>query len=84
MDSIKPFANESESLEISGLTIENRTDRVQMYGQIHLTRDKAGLADAKALRTIIDAVIKVLESEKDLPEQVTLKNKPRAAKNPFA
>jgi hypothetical protein len=84
MDSIKPFANESESLEISGLTIENRTDRVQMYGQIHLTRDKGGLADAKALKTIIDAVIKALESEKDLPEQVTLTNKPRAAKNPFA
>ncbi len=84
MDSINPFANESESLEISGLTIENRTDRVQMYGQIHLTRDKAGLADAKTLKTIIDSVIKVLESEKDLPEQVTLTNKPRAVKNPFA
>ena len=40
MMSIRPFENEEESLSIGGLTVENRTDRVELYGSVHLTRDK--------------------------------------------
>jgi hypothetical protein len=84
MGSITPFANETESLAIAGLTIENRTDRVAIYGQIHLTRDKAGLADARALKIILDDVVRALEGQRNLPDKVILANAPRAAKNPFA
>ena len=81
---MKAFANESDSLTIGGLTVENRTDRVQLYGQLHLTRDKAGLADAKALKAILDGVVEALEGQADLPEEITFTNAPRPAKNPFA
>ena len=33
-----PAYNESESLGIGDLTIENRTDRISIYGNIDLTR----------------------------------------------
>lgn len=81
---MKAFANESDALAIGGLTVENRTDRVQLYGQLHLTRDKAGLADAKALKAILDSVVEALEGQPDLPEEIPLTNAPRSARNPFA
>jgi hypothetical protein len=80
---IKPFANESESLAIADLTIENRTDRVQIYGSIHLTRDKAGLANACVLKQLLDDVVLALEGDPSLPDQITLSNAPRPAKFPF-
>lgn len=83
MTLIKPYQNESESLTIGGLTVENRTDRIAIYGNIHLTRDKAGLAQARVLKTLVDGVVQALESEKALPDRIELTNKPRPARNPF-
>jgi hypothetical protein len=80
---MKVFQDEEESSAIDTLTIENRTDRVELYGHLHLTRDKAGLARARELKAIVDDVVRVLEREDDLPEEITLTNKPRPAKNPF-
>jgi len=57
---MKPFANESETIQIADLTIENRTDRVTLYGSIDLTRDKEGLENAQELKRIIEAVVKPL------------------------
>ena len=81
---MKPFENESESDSIGSLTIENRTDRVTLYGNLHLTRDKVGLAHARTLKDLLDDVVRVLEAARDLPEKVELKNAPRPVKNPFA
>ena len=55
MSPIKPFENEEESLSIGDLTAENRTDRVELYGRIHLTRDKSGLEMARQLKALIDS-----------------------------
>lgn len=84
MKPLKPYENEEESLAIAGLTVENRTDRVAIYGHLHLTRDKEGLARARELKAVVDEVLRVLEEAADLPERVELTNKPRPAKNPFA
>ena len=84
MMSIKPFENEEESLSIGDLTVENRTDRVELYGRVHLTRDKQGLAKARQMKELIDGVLAVLEKvEHSLPDEVVLTNKPRPARNPF-
>jgi hypothetical protein len=83
MTTIKPYANESDSLAIGGLTVENRTDRVSIYGSLDLTRDKQGLAHARALGAFMDAVISALESDKDLPEHIAPPEKPDEVKNPF-
>ncbi len=83
MKTIKPFANESESIGIDELTIENRLDRVSIYGSIDLTRDKAGLDHARTLRALLDKVVKTLEAEKSLPDKIPPPEKPEEVKNPF-
>src|SRR3982074_444499 len=50
MSNFKPFKNEEESLIIDDLTIENRLDRVSLYGSVQLTRDKTGLQQARQLQ----------------------------------
>jgi hypothetical protein len=69
--SIHPFQNESEALQIGGLTVENRTDRVSIYGSIDLTLDKEGLANARQLKEILDLTLAELEKA-ELPEKISL------------
>lgn len=83
MDDFKPFGDESTVLGIGNLDIENQTDRVTLHGDVVLTRDKQGLALAKQLKTVVDAVVKTLEADKHLPEAVEVKAA-RTVKNPFA
>jgi hypothetical protein len=84
MSSIHPFANESEVVTFDSLTIENRTDRVTIYGNIDVTRDKAGLASARQLRQILDDVVRTLEAEQNLPDQIAPPKATKTVKNPFA
>ncbi len=71
MSPIQPFANEADSITIGDLTIENRLDRLEIYGSIQITRDKEGLALAQELKSLLDATLQVLESE-ELPDQVPI------------
>lgn len=71
MPDITPFANEADSLEIGELIIENRLDQISLYGDLQITKDKRGLEHAKALKTILDAVVLVLEADKDLPDEIS-------------
>jgi hypothetical protein len=75
------FQNEAETVDIGKLTIENRTDRVTLYGSLELTRDQAGLAAAKELKATVDAIVAFLDGEK-LPERIVMKA-PGEIKNPF-
>jgi hypothetical protein len=78
---MKPFQNEEDSIAIGDLTVENRLDRIELYGSLHLTRDKQGLALAKELKELLDDTIKALQAE-DLPDQI--KNAPTdEVENPF-
>ena len=61
-----PYANESDVLEIGGLNIENRIDRISISGDIDLTLDKPGLALAKQLQKLLADVVAQLEKQ-DLP-----------------
>lgn len=78
---LKPFGNESDCLQIGGITIENRVDRVSIFGNIDITRDKEGLAVARELKTILDLTLTELESA-ELPDKVSLKPV-KTVKNPF-
>ncbi|WP_431858290.1 hypothetical protein [Azospirillum sp.] len=84
MKTIKPFANESDSVGIADLTVENRTDRVALYGSLDLTRDKDGLKNARALRDLLDRVVTALEAEKDLPDRIPPPKATDSVDNPFA
>lgn len=79
---ISPFANESECLQIRGLTIENRVDRVSFFGSLDITRDKEGLAAAKNLKAVLDLTLVELEKA-DLPEKITV-SETDTVENPFA
>jgi hypothetical protein len=79
----KPYANEADVLRIGDLEIENRVDRVALTGDVVLTKDKAGLALAMELQSLIGGIVKALEAEKQLPETVEIKPA-QVVKNPFA
>ena len=64
-----PYANESDVLEIGGLNIENRIDRISISGDIDLTLDKPGLALAKQLQKLLADVVAQLEKQ-ELPDQL--------------
>ena len=59
-----------------------RVDRVTLHGDVELTKDKAGLLRARALKAIVDAVVKTLETEKHLPASVQVV-RTKTVKNPF-
>jgi hypothetical protein len=78
---ISPFRNESECLRLGGLTIENRLDRISIFGSLDITKDKEGLAAAKTLKAILDLTLDELESA-ELPDKITL-DEADIVKNPF-
>ncbi|NTW52307.1 MAG: hypothetical protein HGB22_06950 [Chlorobiaceae bacterium] len=78
---ISPFANESESLNIGGLSIENRQDRVSIYGSIDITRDRQGLDHARMLKTLFDDILAALDSA-PLPDKISIEPAENV-ENPF-
>jgi len=79
-----PFRNESEAVTLGALNIENREDHVAIFGSLAITRDRSGLAAAKALRQLCDRIIQELEQEHGLPLKVADAESPVTMKNPFA
>jgi hypothetical protein len=79
---ISPFSNESESLNFGGLTIENREDRISIYGNIDITRDREGLDHARILKTLFDDILATLTSG-PLPDKISI-DPAENVQNPFA
>ena len=84
MATLKPFADDATATAIGELKMENGQDRIAVYGSLDLTRDKAGLKQARDLKAILDEVVRVLETDKALPERIAAPEKPKTIKNPFA
>lgn len=61
------FKNESEVMILKGqnhdLNIENRLDRVSLYGSVDITHDQAGLAQALRLKGVVDGMVSTLAKE---------------------
>lgn len=81
----EPFADEGSVRQIGGLSFENGRDRIGLHGSLEITRDKAGLALARALKRTAAALVAALEAQ-DLQEAVAEPEAeaPRPVKNPFA
>lgn len=77
-----PFKNESDCIQIGELTIENRIDRVSIFGSIEITLDKEGLEAAKELKAIIDSTLAEMEKV-DLPDKIAIATV-EIVNNPFA
>ena len=80
---LDPFADDSGSLGIGGLTVENGTDRVAVYGSLDLTRDKAGLEHAREVHALLGCIVETLEAAGPLPDKVPPPDEPEVAANPF-
>ena len=83
---IQPFANDTEAVTIGEMNVENHADRVSVFGELDLTRDKAGLKNAKALKAVLDSVVRALEAEENLPARLAPSEPPAGAdtvENPF-
>jgi hypothetical protein len=83
MASMKPYADDATSLQIGELTLENGQDCVAVYGNLDLTRDRAGLAHARALKAVLDEIVRLLEADPHLPSRVPPAKAPKQVKNPF-
>ena len=77
-DSMDYFQNESEVMIIKGenhdLNIENRLDRVSLYGSVDITHDQEGLEQALRLKGVVDGMVSALNAEQlngALPVKVT-------------
>ena len=71
MPDMEPFKNETESITLGQLTIENRLDQVELYGSLSITRDQAGLALALKLKSVLDDAIDHLQHASNLPTHIT-------------
>lgn len=77
-----PFQNESDTFNMDKLTVENRMDRISIYGSLDITKDKAGLEHSMLLKRLIDGTIDELKRDKQLPDQISLKDA-ETVNNPF-
>ncbi|MET0983110.1 MAG: hypothetical protein ABWY02_13485 [Telluria sp.] len=76
-----PYANEADVVHIGNLMLENRLDRITISGDVDLTMDAAGLAHARRLREIVQAVVERLEAQA-LPERLPAPDV-KTVENPF-
>ncbi|HEX5329523.1 hypothetical protein [Sulfuricurvum sp.] len=76
------YENETDSFQIDNLSVENRLDRISIYGSLDITKDKHGLEAALKLKRLIDASIDALKRDKHLPDQVEIIPSERV-ENPF-
>lgn len=78
----KPFQVGTESHAIHDLTIENGLDRINIYGNLQITKDQQGLNAAKVLQALLNQVVSTLENEKNLPEKIEIQTV-KEVENPF-
>ena len=84
MAKLIPFADDTASIAIGELTVENGTDAIALYGSLDITRDKQGLARAHALQAMLTQAIGILESDKRLPDAVPPPAPAKTVSNPFS
>ncbi|MFC5462950.1 hypothetical protein [Massilia niabensis] len=76
-----PYANEADVVHIGDLMLENRLDRITISGDVDLTMDAAGLAHARRLQEIVNAVVERLEAQA-LPDRLPPPDV-KTVENPF-
>ncbi|WP_174493907.1 hypothetical protein [Acinetobacter sp. Marseille-Q1623] len=67
----KAFENGTESHSIHDLTLENQEDRINIYGNLQISKDQEGLQAAKILQAYLNDIVKALEQETDLPAKIS-------------
>lgn len=63
-----PFKNEADRVQINGLIIENRLDRVRIYGSLDITLDQEGLEVVRKLMEVFSLTLLEL-THTELPDK---------------
>jgi hypothetical protein len=77
-----PFQNESDAVSIGKLNIENRLDRVSVYGELYIADDVDGYLAAAALSELVSSIVSILKADKDIPDSIQIVA-PESVSNPF-
>lgn len=81
---LEPFADECTALRLGDMNVENRLDRVSLYGSVDLTKDRTGLQLARELHAMLGSVVAALEREGEaLPDAVQPASQGNSVRNPF-
>lgn len=64
------FTAQASLCSLGGLTIENNQDRLSLYGSLNIAQDQQGLAQAQALKALLEQVISHLQAQQNLPEKL--------------
>jgi hypothetical protein len=67
----RAFADDSTTIQVGDLTLENQGDRLSVYGSLDITRDRDGLAKARELKYILEGVVAALAEESALPDKLS-------------
>jgi hypothetical protein len=78
----KPFEDGDASHSIHDLTLENDVDRINIYGNLQITKDKLGLESAKVLQAALNQIVATLSAVENLPEKIELDDA-NEIENPF-
>lgn len=65
------FNNDSEVLQIGGLTLENGMDSVLITGDLQIEKSVLGRQQARALYEFMQALMVKFETLDDLPERLS-------------
>ena len=84
MVKLVPFADDTASIGIGELTVENGTNCVSLGGSLDITRDKQGLAHARALQALLTQIVGHLEADKNLLDAVPPPAAAKTVGNPFS
>lgn len=82
---MKPFSDDASSVTLAGLTIENGTSEIAVYGNLRLTADRKGLETAAELARFFAEARDKLASQPNLPDAVeaTDASAVSTVRNPF-
>lgn len=80
--SFKPF-DEPVSLTFGGLTCESDQDKLVLFGDLEICKDKASLDKARTLLSILSGAVAVLEAS-DIPDVVPPPPASIISENPFS
>jgi len=83
-----PFQNDSQVFALRNLRIENGIERLNIFGELGITRSPHGLEDLKALSSVITAAIQYLEAQTNSLTEHAIKGEVDrqdiVRKNPFS
>ena len=70
IEDIKPFKGPASLCSLGELTIENSLDRLSLYGSLNIAQDQQGLAQAQALKALLEQAVRHLQAQEGLPEKL--------------